>query len=172
MPTTPDHYRAIIRFFEKEKIQFHTFTLPGDKKLHVVIRGVLETWSVEKITEESAMGFHPEKIIRWTHKDKRPMPIVLCILPKNEKHIYDLNFIDRIKVKVEAQKNKSSNNQCHRCQLFGHAQSRCTATPKCVKCAQSHFTHECPQKDRQTKPRCVNCGLEHPANFTGCAKQQ
>lgn len=50
---------------------------------------------------------------------------------------------------VEEQKMSAKINQSHRCQRFGHAQSRCIAPPKCVKCASVPATHE-REKQKET----------------------
>ena len=84
---------------------YHTFSLPEEKKLLVIVRGVL------KVTAElEALDFNPTHVIRWSHRDGRPMPLGLIILPKKETHIYELNYIDRVKVRVETQRNKATNN--------------------------------------------------------------
>ncbi|KAK9708175.1 hypothetical protein QE152_g27406 [Popillia japonica] len=56
--------------------------------------------------------------------------------------------------------------QCHRCQKFGHAQSRCTATRRCVACAGDHEPGAC-ERPKQVPATCANCGEEHPANYRG-----
>ncbi|KAJ8917087.1 hypothetical protein NQ315_013006 [Exocentrus adspersus] len=59
--------------------------------------------------------------------------------------------------------------QCHRCQKFGHGQSRCTAQPKCVKYGADHETGRC-EKPREEPARCANCSGPHPARYRGCPK--
>ena len=58
--------------------------------------------------------------------------------------------------------------QCIRCQRYGHTKNFCHKNPRCVKCAQDHFTSECPQKSKINDVRCVNCNENHPANYRGC----
>lgn len=75
-------------------------------------------------------------------KDKSPMPLILVILPKLEKHIYHLIKIANVVITTESHQ-KAIISQCFKCQTFGHDQSRCTASPKCVFCTGSHQTCEC-----------------------------
>nr|CAH7731570.1 unnamed protein product [Callosobruchus chinensis] len=89
------------------------------------------------------------------------MPLIVVILPKTEKSQQGLS------IRVEVQKNSRLIGQYHRCQKYGHAQSYCTASPKCLKCAQDHMTHLCPQTGQEVR-KCANCGGDHPANSPTC----
>nr|CAI5857229.1 unnamed protein product [Callosobruchus analis] len=89
------------------------------------------------------------------------MPLVVVILPKLEKSR------ELLAIRVEVQKNSRLIGQCHRCQKYGHAQSYCTAPPKCLKCASDHMTHLCPQTGLEER-KCANCGEGHPANSPTC----
>nr|CAH7754638.1 unnamed protein product [Callosobruchus chinensis] len=82
------------------------------------------------------------------------MPLVVVILPKTEKPQQGLS------IRVEVQKNSRLIGQCHRCQKYGHAQSYCTASPKCLKCAQDHMTDLCPQTGQEVR-KCANSGGDH-----------
>lgn len=169
-PETPNDYNNMIKFLETQKIPFHSYRLPEEREIHVVLRGVLEDWTEEKIKKDlENLNFTPSKVIRWKRKDGSPMPLVLVFLPINEKHIFDLNFLDLMTIKVEAQKSTTNFSQCHRCQVFGHSQFRCTAPIKCLICAQEHFSFEC-DKQKVLKPKCANCEGEHPSSSKECPK--
>lgn len=156
-PATISDFRFIINFFEKEKIPFHTFQLQEEKQLHIILRGILENWTEEKIkTDLEELGFHPSKVQRWTYKDGKPMPLVQVLHPKTEKSIFQLTAIDQMAVKIEAQHAKTNFTQCHNCQLYGHYQSRCKAPSICVKCAGHHHTTQC-TKRVETSATCANC---------------
>ncbi|CAH1977461.1 unnamed protein product [Acanthoscelides obtectus] len=74
------------------------------------------------------------------------MPLVVMILSKIEKsqQLFNEHELLGLAIRVEAQKNSRLIGQCHRCQSYGHAQSYCTAPPKCLKCASDHMTYLCP----------------------------
>nr|CAH7718344.1 unnamed protein product [Callosobruchus chinensis] len=97
------------------------------------------------------------------------MPLIVVILPKTEKsqHVFNEYELLGLSIRVEVQKNSRLIGQCHRCQKYGHAQSYCTASPKCLKCAQDHMTHLCPQTGQEVR-KCANCGEDHPANSPTC----
>lgn len=96
------------------------------------------------------------------------MPLVLIMVPKTEKYIFHLKQMASVVITVESQKSKTSISQCFRCLRFGHAQSRCTVKPRCVKCAGEHHRTEC-NKNKGTPPKCANCGGSRTASYRGCS---
>lgn len=166
---TPDaeNFRKAIKTLNQHKIEYHTWQLPSEKLLHVVLRGVPEPVEPELIrTELEEQGFHPKSVVRMRKRNNIPMPLVLVTLPKDEKKIFEIDSIAYVKITVESQHQKAVINQCFNCQKFGHAQSRCTATPRCVYCAGNHHTYEC--KKEATSKKCCNCGEEHTSSYRGC----
>lgn len=157
-PQTELDYRKLVRLFDHQSAEYHTYQLPSEKLLYVAIKGIPEPIETNEIKEELiARGFHPENVSRMrSRKDKRTLHMVLVTVPKSESNIYNVKDILGLIVNVEDQKSSNKVNQCHRCQRFGHAQSRCTARPKCVKCAGNHLTAEC-NIDKQIPPKCANC---------------
>lgn len=57
--------------------------------------------------------------------------------------------------------------QCKKCQAYGHTQRYCAKQPRCVRCTGFHYTKDC-DKPKDTQPRCIHCGKNHPANYRGC----
>ncbi|KAL7667539.1 hypothetical protein ACOME3_010642 [Neoechinorhynchus agilis] len=51
---------------------------------------------------------------------------------------------------------------CQKCSVWGHTESVCKSSPRCIFCAGSHH-----KKDRkaQDNPLCANCGKRHPPAF-------
>ncbi|CAH2006141.1 unnamed protein product [Acanthoscelides obtectus] len=170
IPKSEDDYRRIIRLFREEEVPHHTFPLPSERNIHAVIRGVHATLSEIEIKEElQQRGYSPLHIIRLKRGGGVPMPLVVVILPKIEKsqQLFNEHELLGLAIRVEVQKNSRLIGQCHRCQKYGHAQSYCTAPPKCLKCASDHMTHLCPQTEQEER-KCANCGGGHPANSRTC----
>lgn len=135
---------------------FHTFLLPEKKTLKTVVRGVpTEVSEPDIMAELQALNFPVLQVRRMkVGTDKRPIPLVMVELEKNEdgKNIYDLTHIFYLKVREseeETLRRTGKVSQCHRCQQFGHASNCCRAPPKCVKCAGDHLTSTC--KHNKTK---------------------
>lgn len=157
---------------EDQKYLFHSFHLPEEKKLHIVLRGIPTNFPPEEVKAElEELGFHPSAIYRVNMSpNRRPIPLVLVILPKAEKEIIDTRHILGLEIKVESLKNKNRVSECRNCQKFGHRQAKCTAPPVCMKCAEPHHTSTF-NKPRELPAKCSNCGGEDPSMYTGCPQQ-
>ncbi|CAH0562996.1 unnamed protein product [Brassicogethes aeneus] len=90
-PDTVDAYRSITKFFQTNGEQFHTYMLPEDKLLQVVIRGLPVEIDINEVaTEIKELGFHPQNLIRLKKgPERKVMPLILVKLPKNEAAFYD-----------------------------------------------------------------------------------
>lgn len=136
--------------------------------MHIILRGVLETLSEAEIKADlEEKNFSPNKVIRWHYRSGDPMPMVLVLLPKTDKAIFQLKEIMHNVVKVETQKSKHMATQCHNCQLYGHAALNCKANPRCVKCGEDHHWSRC-SKSNEVPAKCANCKGPHPSSFKGC----
>jgi hypothetical protein len=51
---------------------------------------------------------------------------------------------------------------------IGHTKAYCYHSPRCVKCAGTHRTTNCPRKERSDQVKCVLCSGNHPTNYKGC----
>ncbi|CAH2014278.1 unnamed protein product [Acanthoscelides obtectus] len=161
LPKTEDDYRRIVRLFREKDVPHHTFPLPSERNIHAVVRGIPAMFSELEIKRElEQRGYTPLHVIRLKRSGGAPMPLVVVILPKIEKLL-------GLAIRVEVQKNSRLIGQCHRCQRYGHAQSYCTAPPKCLKCGSDHMTHLCPLTGQEER-KCTNCGGAHPANSPTC----
>lgn len=165
---SPDTFRFVQRTLKANQIPFHTFSLPEDRTLKIVIKGIPTNITEEEITNElSELGFNIKTIKRFGQPNK-PLPIVLVIITKDATatQIYEVNNLFYLKVKIESFR-KTGPSQCHACQRFGHGSQNCGHPPRCVKCAKPHPSKEC-TKPREVTPTCVNCGGGHTANYRGC----
>lgn len=86
----------------------------------------------------------------------------------NNKDIYNIKQVMHSIVEFEAPHVKRIIPQCSRCQKYNHTKNFCNKQPCCVKCAEPHYTKECPRKTRDSNVKCANCGENHPANYRGC----
>lgn len=166
-----DDFRNLIQELKIHDIYYHAHPLPEDKCLKVVLRGIPPEITIDEIRSElTQLNIIPTQVIRMNKgPEKTPMPLVLVTLEKKYRKIYDIEFLCHLKIVVEPLLNTKSSGMCHRCQLFGHAQSYCNAPFKCVKCAEGHPSKECPRAKSEPST-CANCHGPHPANFPGCPK--
>ncbi|KAK9884915.1 hypothetical protein WA026_009152 [Henosepilachna vigintioctopunctata] len=170
-PVSINDYRGITRLFDSLQVEYHTYALPEEKPLKVVLRNLPFETLPEDILEDLRNQNLPAKTVsKMTNAQKKPMPLFLVTLERTveAKKIFDIKFVNRLAVRVESPKSKPGASQCHKCQRFHHGQSRCHAAARCVKCGGLHHSIQC------TKPRtepavCANCGGPYPANYKGCA---
>nr|CAH7726141.1 unnamed protein product [Callosobruchus chinensis]CAH7726146.1 unnamed protein product [Callosobruchus chinensis] len=166
-----DDYRKARSILEQQNIEMHSYTLDEDKNLHVVMRGIPKIITDSQITKDlEDQGFKPSAVRRMTSKHTRKqIPLVKIEVPKSEKHIYDVKVCCLVRITMEPMKKRTGPNQCYRCQIYGHCQNNCTATPRCVRCGGHHRAAEC-KLPREQPAKCANCRGQHPANFRGCPR--
>ncbi|KAJ8910487.1 hypothetical protein NQ315_011030 [Exocentrus adspersus] len=156
-PVSADDHRLITRTLEADKQEYHTG----------IPTGIAEE---EVKSDLQAQGFTVLVVHRMvSRKTKEALPLVLVQVPRAQTKVLEVRRCCALVVRVEKQRQQAGVNQCHRCQRFGHGQSKCTAQHKCVKCGASHATATC-QRPREEPASCANCGGSHPASYRGCEK--
>jgi hypothetical protein len=83
------------------------------------------------------------------------------------REVYKIKNLCHCIIHWEKYRAKRPIQQCFNCQKYGHSSAYCGLPAKCLKCKQAHQTQSC-RKPPSEPPACVNCGGEHPANYTGC----
>ncbi|KAJ3665225.1 hypothetical protein Zmor_000731 [Zophobas morio] len=169
-PVEVSDFRRLVRLLDSLKVQYHTFTLPEEKTLRVVIRGIAVGVASQEVLEDlESLGFQPIRVSRMSRND-RPMPLVLAEIPMAKKaEVFEVKTLCGLSVKVEKPHKRKDAAQCHRCQRFHHSQRNCRAEHRCVKCGAGHQTSDC-EKQRRQPAKCVNCSGPHPASYKGCPK--
>ncbi|KAJ8911064.1 hypothetical protein NQ315_008199 [Exocentrus adspersus] len=170
-PVSADDHRLITKTLEADKQEYHTYSLQEEKTLRVVVRGIPTGIDEEEVKSDlQAQGFTVLVVHRMvSRKTKEALPLVLVQVPRAQTKLLEVRRCCALVVRVEKQRQQAGVNQCHRCQRFGHGQSKCTAQHKCVKCGASHATATC-QRPREEPASCANCGGSHPASYRGCEK--
>jgi predicted transcriptional regulator len=164
----PDTYRKFIRHLNSEKIIHHTYQMKQDRAYRVVIRNLYYSMPIEEIKEELKKKEHTVRNILNIRQrvNKHPLSMFYVDLePKeNNKEIYNLQYLNNMKINVEPPYKKNTVIQCTRCQLYGHSKTHCKRPYKCVKCGGNHMTTE-RQKSKETLAKCALCSGEHTANY-------
>lgn len=163
-----DDYRATTNYLDESKIDYHTFQLPENKQLSIIIRNLPVNISEQCIFNELIENkFDVTSVTRLQNKFKNPLPIVAVLLSKPSTGIYSLTRLFHCVVIVEPRRPSKDIPQCTNCQRFAHTKKFCHLPPRCVKCAGDHHYSVC-QKSNDTPPKCVNCNSNHPASYRGC----
>lgn len=166
--TTVDDHRSMTDHFDNCRIGYHTYRLPADKRLSVVIRNVPPTVSVAAVFDElEKLQYGVTLVTRLRNRYRTPIPIVTVLLTESSTDIYALDRLSHGPVSVEPRR-RPIIVQCDNCQRYNHVKQFCHLPPRCVKCA-GHHHHSLCRANRETSLRCVNCdSRSHPANYKGC----
>jgi hypothetical protein len=175
---TADDHRALTKYLRDNHFGYHTYSLPEERVLRVVIRGLPKELATSDILADLvAQGYPARDIHRLYRRDRSPLDLTLVILDLTPegKAIFQVKAICHISgIKIEVPHKRGMPGQCHNCQLYGHAARNCFARARCVKCLGDHATPDCPRPripDPASPPSCVLCGTQgHTANYRGCPR--
>lgn len=180
--STSDDHRKLTAMLRSQNIPYHTFTLPEERKLRVVIRNVPVELGTDLVKEDLSQQGLPvievHRMIRGHTRQPFDLIMVVLDLSKEGKDIFNITTVCGLSgIVVEPPRRNGMLSQCHRCQLYGHSARNCHARPRCVKCLEDHATADCARPKANdaikstTPPSCVLCGqVGHPANYRGCPR--
>lgn len=164
-----EDFRFIQRTLTTWQIAFHTFPLPEEREIKVVVSGVPADTDPLLVQEElERLGYSPTSVTLLRTREKFPVNSFLVKLRKVGpfQTIYRLTTFLYLRVQVRAFNARPGPPQCFSCQRYGHSSSFCHLPPRCVACGGEH-RGGC-QKPRETPATCCNCAGTHPANYRGC----
>ena len=165
-----EQYNTTLKLLASTSRQYHTFLPEEERNLQVVVRGSGMEFTNQEVMEElKYLGFNPIKVNRMRHpRTRQEMPLLVISLPRDEesKAIYNVQFLCEIPITVEPLRPSTVVGQCHRCLLFGHSATRCTANYRCKNCGDGHDSMQCPIPNGPFK--CANCREGHRATYRGC----
>lgn len=166
-------YKTLITLVRENGLIGHTFNRKDKRNYRIVIRNLHHTTPIASIIEaiEKTGNTVSGEIINSRYgPDKKPTSTFFVNLtpgPKNA-DVKGIKTIYNQVVQIEDPKKRKTIVQCQRCQQYGHSKNYCLRPYRCVKCAESHKTSECPKVDRNTPATCALCLGPHPANYKGC----
>ena len=160
-------------------ISTHTL-LKEDRQFRCVIKNIpkeIDSPSfLSDLKSQNIPVLEVHRMHRGRHGAPYDMVMVVCENSDAGKAIANIRTLCHLSgITVERPNKNRLLGQCHRCQLYGHAQRNCFAKARCVKCLGDHATVDCtrPKDPSQCAepPSCVLCGeIGHPANYRGCPK--
>lgn len=168
-----DAYKKLMNLVREKCLIGHTFTRKDERCYRIVIKNLHHTTPLDAIREEiekTGNKVRGEIINARIGPEKIPSNTFFVNLepgPKN-KDVKNIQYIYHTVVKIEDPKRRKTVVQCTKCQQYGHTKNNCLRPYRCVKCADSHKTSECPRKDKSSPAKCALCLGEHTANYKGC----
>lgn len=171
--TSIEDFRAVTKFYDLEKVQYHSYRDPEKAVLEVIMRNVPISITTEEILNELKSKYPVSKVTRLLSKKKETLPLCAIELIKNEQSqlIYKLDKFMNCIVLVEPRRRSIEIPQCTKCQRYGHTKNYCRLDARCVKCDGTHHYTAC-NKPRDAPVKCVNCGGPHSANYRACPYYQ
>ncbi|CAG4936623.1 unnamed protein product [Parnassius apollo] len=164
-------FKMIRENFIANNISHYTYHLKSERAYRVVLRGLHASENTTEISKELyEIGHEVRQIVNIRHRDtKEPLPVFYVDLePKpNNKAIFDVKYLNNMKITFEAPYKKKEIIQCKRCQRFGHSKNQCFRPYHYVKYGSAHPTTTCTKKPN-TEVACTNCDEKHPASYKGC----
>jgi hypothetical protein len=101
----PDKYRKVIRHINSEKLIHHTYQMKQERAYRVVIRNLHYSIPIDEIKEElQKKGHIVRNILNIRHRvNKYPLSMFYVEFePKeNNKEIYNLQYLNNMKINVE-----------------------------------------------------------------------
>jgi len=87
-----DDYRTLTKYLFEIKIQYHTYQIPEEKNLSIIIRNcptfIPEETIFKALVEQK---FNVTSVTRLQNRHKSPISIVAVLLEKSEKNIFSLD---------------------------------------------------------------------------------
>uniref|UniRef100_A0A336MVL1 CSON007757 protein n=1 Tax=Culicoides sonorensis TaxID=179676 RepID=A0A336MVL1_CULSO len=184
MTKMSDYDALLDRIIDDKSVLFHTHTKKQERKVKFCLYG-LHRMNFEELNEElKSVGVFPrliEEIPIYERKYKDQCIYKITFFQEDHVNVSKLRQVKALChtiVRWEYFKSKFNfPTRCTNCQEWGHGARYCYTYPKCSRCAGPHRSSDCPHEkddDHKIPPnlvKCANCGKNHTASFTGCAKR-
>lgn len=140
---TPEKFRISQEltksYLTKNKHHFHTFALPEEREVKLVLEGVPHSTPCDTIMEELAIvGLHPTSVSFLFAAKKYFVNSFLLKLKKKSNYcpLYDLTLFMHLRVKVRSFEPRPDPAQFFNCQIFEHSSTFSHYPPRFVCCGQ------------------------------------
>nr|CAD7203885.1 unnamed protein product [Timema douglasi] len=146
--TKKQDYDLTQHLLKDFKQELYTYTLPKDKSVKLVIKGLPHNIATDDLEQElKEMGFPVTDVRLFTRKSTA------------DNTTQTVTLIPTFQVTLEK---SSDTSTIYQIKSIDHTRNNA----QCVKCLRQHITKDCPKKDTTTLARCVNCMGSHTANYT------
>ena len=135
---TIDDYNVLKAEITKSNLEYHTYTLPAEKQLKLLIKGLPPNITENEIIEElKSKDITPLSVYQITNKSKDDVvkyPLYTVTFPNGTlmKNVVQIKRLCSCVIYWEKFKNKRKIIQCYKCQSFGHVAKNCFKNAKCV----------------------------------------
>lgn len=169
-----DNYGKVLEYLKAKNMNGNTYTPKELKPITLLVRNLeFNTGIDEKVieTEYKNAGFTIKKIVKWSTKamaEKNRYFWLVQFDPNTDmSKLNEKRLICNVAVRYEKPTSKLELMQCRNCKLFQHSHTSCFRPFRCIKCPNDHEQGKC-ELPSSSKPHCVNCKGDHPANAPIC----
>jgi hypothetical protein len=146
---------GVLRSIGEEKtVSYHTFSLPEDRCVRLLLKNLGKRMSESEIKEElEALSISVEAVMQLRSKRRdqdpemdRPLTphfVVSGTRGPDVAKVRSLTELRGLRVQVEANKSTKVPLQCKRWQRFSHTQRNCGYATRCVACGNAHTSGTC-----------------------------
>jgi hypothetical protein len=162
VPQTAEGFRATVsalRSLDGNKgvsfhTFFHTFSLPEDRCVRLLLKNVGRNTPEEVVHEElEILGILVQGVmqLRSGRRDQekaqaRPLALHFIVSIARGPEVAKVRALTKLcglRISVETYVAPKGPLQSKRCQHFGHSQRHCGYAPRCVACGEAHLSGEC-----------------------------
>ncbi|GAB0095206.1 hypothetical protein DMENIID0001_105610 [Sergentomyia squamirostris] len=171
---TIQQYNLVLQKLKADpSIPYHSYATEEEKQFKVFLSGIVGFDIDEIMADLVKAGLKVTKVVSFTTQ-RIKSGVFIVLLEKGSTTMKDIKEKCRYVLHCCARWSKFTKKrgdylQCHRCQSFGHAASKCGYPFRCVKCTTIHQPGEFPRTTRDGTATCVNCQGPHAANYKGCS---
>ena len=163
----------------KDGVSFHTFTLPEDCCVRLLVKNLVRSMPESVVRKElESLNIRVQGVTQLqsghhdldSAKDRPPTPHFIVSVARGPEvsKVWSLTELCGLRVPMEPYVAPKGPLQCKRFQRFGHTQRNCGHTPRWVSRRGSHLSSGCCNPREQ--PQCCGCGGNYTANYHGCVK--
>jgi hypothetical protein len=172
VPSTADGFTDVVSTLrsldEGEGVSFHTFTLPEDRCVRLLVKNLGRGTPESVVREElETLNIRVQGVMQLRSglrdqdptKDRPPTPHFIISVARGPQvsKVRSLTELCGLRVSVESYVTPKGPLQCKRCQRFGHTPRNCEYALRCVACVGSHLSGGC--HIRREQPQCCGCGV-------------
>lgn len=187
-----DEFDAICDYLSKNSFNYFKYHTADTRPRKIILYGLYEMHTDELRKILSSYEIVPTDIktlkLRQNKYEYDKQSVYLLYFEPGKiklSTLREIKYINNVVVKWEPYHPRSQDKipQCRNCQMFGHSSINCEMPTKCLVCAESHKTDNCPKRISRTTIehnkiigkqidssfiKCANCNENHTASYRGC----
>jgi hypothetical protein len=181
VPETADGFRTTVSALrslgEGEGVSFHTFSLPEDRCMLLLLKNLGKRMPETDIREEleslhiqvqAAMQLRSRRRDQVAEMERPLTPNFIVSLERGSDVTKVSSLLPNSADQSRDVQRSKRPLQCKCYQPIGHTQRNCGYAPRCMACGDAHPSRTCITPKQQLK--CCSCGGNHTANYRGYCK--